>query len=48
MTLALDVVTFVWAVMICGAEVPRPKPAKQTKISRVMTWQQSLNEIRTI
>jgi hypothetical protein len=44
--LGLDVVTFVWYVIICGAEVPRPQPAKHPK-GRV-TWLDSLNELQAI
>jgi hypothetical protein len=47
MTLALDVVTFIWTVLICGAEVPRPQQTKQTK-GRASSWAQSLAEIQAI
>jgi hypothetical protein len=43
--LAIDVVTFVWAVMICGAEVPRPQPAE---FNRLPTWAESLEQIQSI
>jgi hypothetical protein len=42
--LALDLATFIWAVIIWGEEVPQPQQRKPRRV----TWAQSLAEIQAI